>query len=200
VRQLSDINTHAHHISIGAIANPVRCANRYFSLPLVDRVVVSEIFDFELPTTVKRGPPDLRPGERSGAAMTSDPATTLGEQRFVLLTTFKRNGEGVQTPMWIGRDGADLFVWTPAGSWKVKRVRNNPRVLLAPSSRFGKVRDGVSPVEGTAQVVIDPVTVERLQREIRRKYGLGYRLATLAEMIAARGRKPRVILRIALSH
>jgi uncharacterized protein len=131
--------------------------------------------------------------------MTSDPTTTLGEQRFVSLTTFKRNGEGVPAPMWIGRDGADLFVWTPADSWKVKRVRNNSRVLLAPSTRFGKVRDGVSPVEGTAQVVIDPVTVERLQGEIRRKYGFGYRLVTLAEMIAARGRKPRVILRIAVS-
>jgi len=131
--------------------------------------------------------------------VTSDPTTTLGEQRFVSLTTFKRNGEGVPTPMWVGRDGADLFVWTPADSWKVKRVRNNPRVLLAPSSRFGKVRNGVLPTEGTAQVVTDPATVERLRGEIRRKYGLGYRLVTLAEMIATRGRKPRVILRIGVS-
>jgi uncharacterized protein len=132
--------------------------------------------------------------------MTSDPTTTLGAQRFVSLTTFKRNGEGVAVPMWIGRDGADLFVWTPADSWKVRRIRNNPRVLLAPSTRFGKVRDDVPPVTGTAQVVTDPVTVERLQGEIRRKYGLGYRLVMLAEMIVARERKPRVILRIALSH
>jgi uncharacterized protein len=131
--------------------------------------------------------------------MTDDPASTLGDQSFVSLTTFKRSGEGVATPMWIGRDGADLFVWPPADSWKVKRVRNNPRVLLAPSSRFGKVSDGVLPVEGTAQVVIDPVTVQRLQGEIRRKYGFGYRLVTLVESIAARGRKPRVILRIAMS-
>ena len=132
--------------------------------------------------------------------MTSDPTTALGQQRFVSLTTFKRNGEGVATPMWIGRDGADLFVWTPADSWKVKRVRNNPRVLLAPSSRFGKVRDGVLPIEGAAQVVTDPVTVERLRDVIRRKYGLGYRLVTLVETIATRGRKSRVILRITLSH
>jgi len=73
--------------------------------------------------------------------MTSESTTTLSEQRFVSLTTFKRNGEGVSAPMWIGRDGADLFIWTPADSWKVKRVRNDPRVQLAPSSRSGKVRD-----------------------------------------------------------
>jgi PPOX class probable F420-dependent enzyme len=126
--------------------------------------------------------------------------TTLGEQRFVSLTTFKRNGEGVSAPMWIGRDGDDLFVWTPADSWKVKRVRNNPRILVAPSGRFGKVRAGVPAVEGTAEVVTDPAPVQRLQGEIRRKYGLQYRLVTLVETIAARGRKqPRVILRIALS-
>jgi uncharacterized protein len=131
--------------------------------------------------------------------MTDDPTTALGKQRFVSLTTFKRSGEGVASPMWIGRDGADLFAWTPADSYKVKRIRNDPRVLLAPSSRFGKVRDDVSPVEGTAQVVSDPATVERLERELRRKYGLGYYLVTLIERIAARGRKPRAILRIALT-
>jgi hypothetical protein len=101
--------------------------------------------------------------------VTSYPTATLGEQRFVSLTTFKR-------------------------------VQNNPRVLLAPSSRFGKVRDGVSAVEGAAQVVTEPAAVQRLAREIRRKYGLQYRLVALAEMIATRGRKPRVIVRIALSH
>ncbi|HME50261.1 PPOX class F420-dependent oxidoreductase [Mycobacterium sp.] len=131
--------------------------------------------------------------------MTNDPTTSLSEHRFVSLTTFKRSGEGVSAPMWIGRDGGDLFVWTPADSWKVKRVRNNPRVLLAPSGRTGKVRHGVVPVEGTAQIITDPATVNRLETQIRRKYGPEYRVVTLVEMIVARGRKPRVILRISLS-
>ena len=132
--------------------------------------------------------------------MTSDSMTPLSEQRFVSLTTFKRNGEGVSAPMWIGRDGADLFIWTPADSWKVKRVRHDSRVQLAPSGRFGKVRDGVVPVDGTAEVLTDPVTVDRLQGEIRSKYGLEYHLVTLIEKIAAGGRnKPRVILRIAVA-
>jgi uncharacterized protein len=131
--------------------------------------------------------------------VTGNQTRALGEQRFVSLTTFKRDGEGVSTPMWIGRDGADLFVWTPADSWKVKRVQNNSRVLLAPSSRFGRVRDGVTAIEGAAQVVTDAATVRQLEREIRKKYGLEYLLVTFVEMIAARGRKPRVVLRIALS-
>ncbi len=131
--------------------------------------------------------------------MTTDPAAALGEQRFVALTTFKRNGEGVASAMWIGRDGADLFAWTPADSWKVKRVRNNPRVLLVPSSRSGKVRDGVVPVEGAATVITDAAAVNRLQGEIRRKYGIEYHIVTLIEKFLARGSKPRVVLRITLS-
>ena len=132
--------------------------------------------------------------------MTSESTTTLSEQRFVSLTTFKRNGEGVSAPMWIGRDGTDLFIWTPADSWKVKRVRNDPRVQLAPSSRSGKVRDGVVPADGTAEVLTDPAMVGRLQGEIRSKYGLEYYLVRLIERIAAGGRnKPRVILRVAVA-
>jgi uncharacterized protein len=132
--------------------------------------------------------------------MTSDATTTLSEQRFVSLTTFKRNGEAVSAPMWIGRDGAGVFIWTPADSWKVKRVRKNPRVLLAPSGRSGKVRNGVVPLEGTAEVITDPATVDRLQGAIRSKYGLQYYLVTLIEKIAAGGRnKPRVILRVAVA-
>lgn len=134
--------------------------------------------------------------QSTGAIMTSERAADLGDERFVALTTFKRNGEGVSTPMWIARDGADLFVWTPADSWKVKRVRNDPRVALVPSSRGGKVREGAAVVEGTAQVVSDPAEVDRLAALIRQKYGLVFRVVTLIETILARGRKPRVVLRI----
>lgn len=123
---------------------------------------------------------------------------SLAAEQFVALTTFKRNGDPVTTPMWIGRDGPDLFMWTPTDSWKVKRVRNNPRVLLAPCSRFGKVDEGIEPVEGRAVVLTDADAVERLRKVIQRKYGLGYRIITTIEMIIARGRKPRVVLRITL--
>jgi hypothetical protein len=37
-------------------------------------------------------------------------------EKFVSLTTFKKDGATVATPMWIGRDGDHLFVWTPADS------------------------------------------------------------------------------------
>ena len=65
----------------------------------------------------------------------ADAVSALGDEKFVSLTTFKKDGGAVATPMWIGRDGDHVFVWTPADSWKAKRAKNNPRVTLVPCSR-----------------------------------------------------------------
>jgi uncharacterized protein len=124
----------------------------------------------------------------------------LAAQKFVSLTTYKKNGDAVATPMWVGRDGDHLFVWTPADSVKTKRVRNDPRVTLVPCGRFGKPNNDAEPVAGTAEVITEPATVRRLAEVIRHKYGLEYWVVTLIERLAARGEKPRAILRIALSH
>ncbi len=129
----------------------------------------------------------------------ADALSALGAEKCVSLTTFKKDGGAVATPMWIGRDGDHLFVWTPADSWKAKRAKNNPRVVLAPCSRGGKVRDGADPVDGVAEVISEPATVAWLAGVIRRKYGFEFVVVTFLERLLARGRKPRVILRIALS-
>jgi PPOX class probable F420-dependent enzyme len=128
----------------------------------------------------------------------ADAVSALGDEKFVSLTTFKKDGGAVATPMWIGRDGDQLFFWTPADSWKAKRAKNNPRVTLVPCSRGGKVRDGATPLDGAAEVITDPATVERLAGVIRRKYGVEFFIVTFIERILARGTKPRLILRIAL--
>jgi uncharacterized protein len=101
--------------------------------------------------------------------------------------------------MWIVGDGVRLSVWTPADSWKVKRVRRDPRVTLTACGRTGKVPAGQPVVEGTAEVITDPVEVARVESLVKRKYGLEFRVVTLIETIAARGRKPRFVLRITLS-
>jgi uncharacterized protein len=128
----------------------------------------------------------------------TDALSALGAEKFISLTTFKKDGTPVATPMWIGRDGDHLFFWTPADSWKAKRAKNNPRVLLTPCNRRGKVHDGAQPTEGTADVITDPATVRRLAGEIRRKYGFEFTIVTFIERVLARGQKPRLVLRVAL--
>lgn len=124
--------------------------------------------------------------------------TELAEAKFVSLTTYKKSGEGVATPMWIAADGADLVAWTPADSWKVKRVRRDGRVALAPCGRSGAVADGVPKTVGTAVVDDSPAEVARVEGLVKGKYGLQFRIVTLVERLLARGRKPRAVLRITI--
>src|ERR1700733_6215828 len=111
----------------------------------------------------------------------TDALSALGAEKFVSLTTFKKDGTPVAAPMWIGRDANQLFVWTPADSWKAKRAKNNPRVVLVPCGRGGKVREGAEPVDGIAEVITEPATVQRLAGGLRRQYCLGVTVGAFIE-------------------
>jgi PPOX class probable F420-dependent enzyme len=60
------------------------------------------------------------------------------EQKTVLLTTYKRDGTGVGTPVHIAVDGERAFVRTWDTAWKLKRVRNNPEVEVGPCTAGGR--------------------------------------------------------------
>ena len=124
----------------------------------------------------------------------------LADARFVSLTTFRRSGEAVSTPVWVGREGETLVVLTPADSGKVKRLRNDPRVELRPCGRFGQVADGVEPVAGTAELREHTDDVERARATIRRTYPIESRLVLgierLVERLRGRPRTERLALLI----
>jgi len=120
----------------------------------------------------------------------------LGDEQFLSLTTFRKSGERVSTAVWIGRDGDALIVTTPEASGKVKRLRNSPRVEVSPCNRMGRVKDGIEPVAGVAEVLTDEGTQERLTGIIRRKYGLEYWVVMGIERLIKSGQENRVILRI----
>ncbi|MET9328995.1 PPOX class F420-dependent oxidoreductase [Tsukamurella sp. NPDC003166] len=75
----------------------------------------------------------------------------VADAKYVLLTTFRKDGTPVATPIWAVRDGADLVVWTVADSWKVKRLRRNPSVLVQACDTRGKKTFGPE-VAGTGEV------------------------------------------------
>ena len=120
----------------------------------------------------------------------------LGDQRFVSLTTFRRTGERVSTPVWIARAGDALVVTTPAGSGKVKRLRRDPRVELQSCSRTGRIDETDVPVAGTAEILTDNDVRHRLTTVIRQKYRIEYRLVMGIERLISRRNHKRVILRI----
>jgi PPOX class probable F420-dependent enzyme len=124
----------------------------------------------------------------------------LGDEEFVQLTTFKRSGAPVHTPVWVVPEGETLLVTTPSHSGKVKRLRHDTRVELRPCSRRGHVEPGAPTVRAVASVDPAPAAHEREAHRFAAKYGWQYRVAMLVEQAIVRVRRspgpPRRILRI----
>lgn len=108
--------------------------------------------------------------------MNATPFSDLAAQSCVLLTTFRRNGEGVSTPVWIAPDGDRLLITTDPGSGKAKRLRHTGRVQLVACSARGAVREGAVPVTAVAALHDDDETLAVLDKALLSKYGLQYRL------------------------
>ncbi|GGX19783.1 PPOX class F420-dependent oxidoreductase [Streptomyces lomondensis] len=118
----------------------------------------------------------------------------LGAGTYLLITSYRRNGTPVATPVWVVRDGDALGVWTPADSWKVKRIRNRADVLVGPCDRRGNPTGDQVPA--TAEIC-DPATTARYRRLIARKYGLTGRLTLFGSRLR-RGLDGTVGIRVTL--
>ncbi|MDO5710305.1 MAG: PPOX class F420-dependent oxidoreductase, partial [Micrococcales bacterium] len=114
----------------------------------------------------------------------------------VSLTTYRKSGVGVATPVWIAPTAGGLVVTTAAGSGKVKRLRRDPRVELRPCSRRGQVADDAPTATGRAEILRDPHEIATAATALAKKYGWQHRLIMLFERVARRGSPERVILRI----
>jgi PPOX class probable F420-dependent enzyme len=102
-----------------------------------------------------------------------DVVARLARAKYVSLTTYKQDGAAVSVPVWIAGygDGKQLAVITESTTWKVKRLRNDPRVRLAVSDGRGRVKPGADSVEGTAELVTGD-DAQGISRLIDAKYGL----------------------------
>ena len=106
--------------------------------------------------------------------------------RFLSVTSFKRDGTGVATPVWFVSDGRRLFALTDLHSAKVRRVRRNPRVLVAPCRADGKLRR--EPVPAHAEVLTSTVDLEHVQKLLLERYRITYRLVMVAYRLGRRVR------------
>ena len=84
----------------------------------------------------------------------------FGGQKYISLETFKKNGQGVKTPVWFVLRNDAFYVNTEADSWKLKRIRNNPRVRVAVCTMRGDVKGPwldamASLVEGDERLAVD---------------------------------------------
>lgn len=108
----------------------------------------------------------------------------LGRERYVSLATFRKNGKEVRTPVWVAPDGEHLYVYTNRTMGKVKRIRNDGRVRIAPCDVRGGLRGEWE--DGHARMLDAPDELERGLEVMVRKYGWLMRLALLASRISGR--------------
>ena len=87
--------------------------------------------------------------------------------KYLSLTSFRRDGTGVATPVWFVQAGGRLLVETDAASYKVRRIRRDPRVTIAPCTATGRLRG--TPVPAWAELLPD-AEVARVERLMARKY------------------------------
>lgn len=97
--------------------------------------------------------------------------------RYLSVTSFKRDGTAVPTPVWFVTDGRRLFAFTDIHSAKVRRIRRNPFVLVASCRVDGKLRR--ERVSALAEVLTDDADMERVQKLLLARYKISYRVVML---------------------
>ncbi|MEU7033095.1 PPOX class F420-dependent oxidoreductase [Streptomyces sp. NPDC046237] len=113
----------------------------------------------------------------------------LRRGRYVSLTTFRRNGTGVATPVWYAVEGDELYAWTRTDSWKVKRLRNDPRTVVAVCDMRGNVEEGAVRLEGQGRL-LEGEELRRVRKLLSRKYTWQFWLVDWPATIARLGKRP----------
>ncbi|MFD3694635.1 PPOX class F420-dependent oxidoreductase [Streptomyces sp. NPDC058646] len=121
----------------------------------------------------------------------------LGRARYVSLTTFRKDGTPVATPVWAVADGGELYVWTRSDSWKVKRIRHDSRVTVAACDVRGRVEEGAAVREGRARL-LDEEGLRRVRRLMSRKYTWQFWMVDVPATLWRRGERPHTGIAVKL--
>jgi PPOX class probable F420-dependent enzyme len=111
-------------------------------------------------------------------------------QKYVNLATYRKNGTAVYTPLWFAEEGGRLYVYSLANAGKVKRIRNNPRVKIAPCDVRGNVKGEW--VEAEARI-LNASEAAHGHRLLNKKYGL---LKGIGDFFSKLRKRERVVMTI----
>ena len=121
----------------------------------------------------------------------------FNNQEFLSLETFRKSGIGVKTPVWFAQEGDTLYIWTVGDSGKIKRIRNNPQVTIAPCKRFGKVTGEWMPAR--ASVDHSAAAVRHVEVLLSRKLGFEFAVFRLIDRLRDRWKgSHRVCVKVSL--
>lgn len=116
--------------------------------------------------------------------MASDLSARLGKESFINIESYRRDGGGVKTPVWCAELDGKLVVVTDGTSYKVKRIRRNPKVRVAPCDARGGLRGEW--VEGECHIIEDAERAKRAHATLQAKYGWQFRLLDFGSWLSRR--------------
>ena len=116
-----------------------------------------------------------------------DPA----KETYINLATYRKTGVSVNTPVWVVAHKGNYYVFSEAKAGKVKRLRNNTRIKIAPCDVRGKVHGEW--IEGNARIVEDQLEINAMYPAFTEKYGLQMRLANFLSRLTGRFDKRAII-------
>jgi len=93
----------------------------------------------------------------------------IAKAKYLLLTTFTKDGKPKPTAIWAAPDGDRLLVMTEEDSWKAKRIRNTSRVTLAICDARGNTKS--EPIEAVGKV-LDKSEAPNVIRAVTKRYGI----------------------------
>lgn len=117
----------------------------------------------------------------------------LGDEQYLLMTTFRKNGTPVSTPVWIVDLGdGKLGFWTSSGSGKAKRLAHTQRVTLQPSDGRGRVKKDTTATDATARLVGPGPELDAIRAAVVAKYGFLTKVTKLLGTIGGIVKRNRI--------
>jgi uncharacterized protein len=97
-------------------------------------------------------------------------------EKYINLETYRKNGQGVRTPVWFVESDDILYVRTSDDTGKYKRIRNNPSVQIAPCDMRGGIKGKW--VKGEARIASEDEKLKAFKM-LEKKYGVIYKMSRM---------------------
>ena len=117
--------------------------------------------------------------------MSQEKLAPFAGEKYLNFESYRQNGAAIRTPLWFAEGDGLLYVYTLSNTAKVKRVRRNPRVRVAPCDFRGRLKGEW--VDGTV-TILDGASAARGNELLDAKYGLLKRIGNLFSRLRGRER------------
>jgi PPOX class probable F420-dependent enzyme len=114
-----------------------------------------------------------------------EPLQQFANQKYLSLESYRKDGRGVCTPVWFAEENGILYIYSLADAGKVKRIRNNPRVRIAPCDFRGRLK---GTWVGAMAHILDPSGAEHGHKLLNKKYGITKRIGDFFSKVRRRER------------